>query len=167
MTPRGVRRFDHCSMTEKDTSKGSEPLPRKQASKRTPDKPHVHTHSRTHTPPERSTMPINRRHRPASQPHSLSHPHARARSPEEPSHARAPPTPPPAPPPASPLPPLPLHLPLPPNLVKQEAGEARELRLTVSVPRHLPHCDDAHAPPVGRDDESSTVQGIEHRAGPS
>ena len=30
-----------------------------------------------------------------------------------------------------PLPPLPLHLPLPPNLVKLEAGEARELRLTV------------------------------------
>ena len=30
-------------------------------------------------------MPINRRHRPASQPHSLSHPHARARSPVEPS----------------------------------------------------------------------------------
>ena len=36
-----------------------------------------------------------------------------------------------------PLPHLSLHLPLPPNLVKQEAGEARELRLTVSVPRHL------------------------------
>ena len=43
------------------------------------------TFTRTHTPPERRTMPINRRHRPASQPHSLSHPHARARSPVEPS----------------------------------------------------------------------------------
>ena len=57
---------------------------------RTPDKPHVHkgVHTHTHTPPERRTMPINRRHRPASQPHSLSHPHARARSPVEPSPAR-------------------------------------------------------------------------------
>ena len=36
-----------------------------------------------------------------------------------------------------PLPPLPLHLPLPPNLVELEAGEARELRLTVSVPQLL------------------------------
>ena len=56
----------------------------------------------THKPPERRTMPINRRHRPASQPHSLSHPHARARWPVEPSPARAPPTSPPAPPPAGP-----------------------------------------------------------------
>ena len=32
-------------------------------------------------------------------------------------------------------------------------SEARELRLAVSVPRHLPYCDDAHAPSVGRDDE--------------
>ena len=39
------------------------------------------TFTRTHTPPDRRTMPINRRHRPASQPHSLSHPHARAHSP--------------------------------------------------------------------------------------
>ena len=31
------------------------------------------TFTRTHTPPDRRTMPINRRHRPASQPHSLSH----------------------------------------------------------------------------------------------
>ena len=29
------------------------------------------TFTRTHTPPDRRTMPINRRHRPASQPHSL------------------------------------------------------------------------------------------------
>ena len=100
------------------------------------------TFTRTHTPPERRTMPkINRRaHRPASQPstHSLySHPHARARSPVEPSPARAPPTPPPAPPPAAS--PAAAPLPLPPNLVELdlEAGEARELRLTVSVPQLL------------------------------
>ena len=49
------------------------------------------TFTRTHTPPERRTMAINRRHRPASQPHSLSHPHARAsaRSPVKPSPARS------------------------------------------------------------------------------
>ena len=57
------------------------------------------SHAHTHLP--RRTMPINRRHRPASQPHSLSHPHARAHSPVEPSPARAPPTAPPAPPPAA------------------------------------------------------------------
>ena len=92
-------------------------------------------------------MPINRRHRPASQPHSLSHPHAQARSPGEPSpaplcarstdpsasaSARGPLLP------GASRPPLPLHLPLPPNLVELEAGEARELRLTVSVPRPSP-----------------------------
>ena len=88
-------------------------------------------------------MPINRRHRPASQPHSLSHPHARAHSPVEPACAssRCSSTDPsasgPAPPPAaSPS----LHLPLPPNLVKQEAGEARELRLTVSRCRAMFSC---------------------------
>ena len=55
---------------------------------RTPDKPHVYTLTHTSlTPPDRRTMPINRRHRPASQPHSLSHPHAQARSPGEPSPA--------------------------------------------------------------------------------
>jgi hypothetical protein len=59
---------------------------------------------------------------------------------------RAPPIPPPAPPPAAP--PAALHLPLPPDLVELEAGEARELRLAVPVPRHLPHRDDAHAPPT-------------------
>ena len=46
------------------------------------------TFTRTHTPPDRRTMPINRRHLPASQPHSLSHPHARAHSPGEPSPTR-------------------------------------------------------------------------------
>ena len=66
---------------------------------RTPDKPHVHTHTQTS---RTKNDAINRRHRPASQPHSLSHPHARARWPVEPSPARAPPTSPPAPPPAGP-----------------------------------------------------------------
>ena len=76
-------------------------------------------------------MPINRRHRPASQPHSLSHPHARARSPVDAIAcatiaARAPPTR--LRQPLRPLPPLSLHLPLPPNLVELEAGEARRTR---------------------------------------
>ena len=79
-------------------------------------------------------MPINRRHRPASQPHSLSHTtrertrqgNHRLRELHRPLRQRL-----------RPLPPLPLHLPLPPNLVELEAGEARELRLTVSVPRHI------------------------------
>ena len=48
-----------------------------------PDTPHVHTHTHSHTP-----LP----------PHSLSHPHARAHPPGEPSPARSPPTSPPAPP---------------------------------------------------------------------
>ena len=90
-------------------------------------------------------------------PHSLSPPHARAHPPGEPSPARSPPNSPPAPPPAASPRPLLLHLPLPPHLVKLEAGEARELRLAVSVPRHLPYCDDAHAPSVGRDDVSDPL----------
>ena len=67
-----------------------------------PDKP-AHDHTHTYLPIGERTKPINRRHRPASQPpHSLSPPHARARSPGEPSPARAPPTSPPAPrPPAA------------------------------------------------------------------
>ena len=73
-------------------------------------KPHAHTHtSRTEKGERCPRSSINRRHRPASQPHSVSHPHARARSPVEPSPARAPPRPlrqrlRPH------LPPLPLHL---------------------------------------------------------
>ena len=80
---------------------------------------------------------------------SLSHPYARARSPGEPSPARAPPTPPPAPPavrlrplPRASRPPLPAAPAAPAQPRRAgRASEARELRLTVSVPRHLPHRD--------------------------
>ena len=67
------------------------------------------SHAHTHLPNgERCPRSTDEHTAPPSQPsthsprHSLySHPHARARSPVEPSPARAPPTPPPAPPPAA------------------------------------------------------------------
>ena len=108
------------------------------------------THERNHNTYTHLTFTRTRTPLP---PHSLSHPHARAHPPGEPSPAPSPPASPPAPPPAD----SPAAAPAAPapDLVKLEAGEARELRLAVSVPRHLPHCDDAHAPSVGRDNTCS------------
>ena len=99
---------------------------------------HNHTqYSNTRTQPRHTSRSHAHTNLP---PHSLSHRHARAHPPGEPSPERSPPTSPPAPPPAaSPAAPGAAPLPLPPHLVKLvEAGEARELRLAVSVPRHLP-----------------------------
>jgi hypothetical protein len=80
---------------------------------RNPGTPHVHTHTHTHTTVERKTpSATHTRERTRQGNHRLRDLH-------RPLRQRL-----------RPLPPLLLHLPLPPNLVKLEAGEARELRLT-------------------------------------
>ena len=74
-----------------------------------PDTPHVHTHTHTHTPPATPPQPPQRASAPARQGNH------RLRDLHRPLRERL-----------RPLPPLLLHLPLPPHLVKLEAGEARE-----------------------------------------
>ena len=77
-----------ANRTRHTTSSSTQPHAEQQPTNAPPLTNFTFTRTRTHTPPDRRTMPINRRHRPASQPHSLSHPHARAHSPGEPSPTR-------------------------------------------------------------------------------